>query len=82
VIARRLFIASGVLLGFYLVVRGIVELFVIDISNSASYRSDWGGPSLIGVLAVHTGPGLVIAAVGVVWLIRQRRRASSTPKHG
>lgn len=31
------------------------------------YQSDWGGPSLVGVLAVHMMPGLLAAAV-LVWL--------------
>lgn len=31
------------------------------------YQNDWGGPSLVGVLAVHMMPGLLAAAV-LVWL--------------
>lgn len=60
------------LIGAYLVVRAIIELFVIDYGNPATYRDDWGGPSLPGVLAVHCLPGvLVLVAVGV-WLWRRR----------
>jgi hypothetical protein len=46
---------------------------VIDINDPASYRDDWGGPSLLGVLAVHCGPGLLaLIAFGIV-LLRRRR---------
>jgi len=70
---RRLFIWIPVgLVGTFLVVRAIVELVAIDYGNPASYRDDWGGPSLVGVLAVHCLPGvLVLGAVGV-WLWRRR----------
>lgn len=57
----------------YLVVRGMVEPFVIDFDDPDSYRNDWGGPSLIGVLAVHSGPALAIVAAAVVWSVRRRR---------
>lgn len=56
----------GLLVALYLVVRGIAEPFVIDLSNPESYRNDWGGPSLIGVLVVHSGPAMVILAAAVV----------------
>ena len=64
--------AFGVLLGLYLIVRGIAEPFVIDMSDPAAYGTDWGGPSLAGVLAVHCGPGLV-AAVLLGRALRRRR---------
>jgi hypothetical protein len=64
-------VVAGVL-AVYLVVRGIAELFVIHYSTPASYAGDWGGPSLAGVLAVHTGPALVIIAGTVWWLLRRR----------
>jgi hypothetical protein len=63
---------AGVLAA-YLVVRGIAEFFVIDYASPASYRSAWGGPSLAGVLAVHSGPALAILAVVSIWLYRRRR---------
>lgn len=65
----------GGLAGAYLVVRGVAEFFTVDYGNPASYRLDWGGPSLAGVFAVHSGPGLLvlIAAAGYVW-----RRARSS----
>jgi hypothetical protein len=64
----------GVLLGLYLIVRAIAEPLVIDTSDPATYRDDWGGPTLAGVLLVHCGPG-VIAAVLLGWAL-VRRRAS------
>jgi hypothetical protein len=60
------------ILGLYLVVRAVVEPFVIDMSDPASYRNDWGGPHLVGVLAVHCGPG-ILAAVVLVAVLRRRR---------
>ena len=48
----------------YFVVRGVAEPFVIDVGDPATYRHDWGGPSLAGVLAVHCGPGLLALGYG------------------
>jgi len=62
----------SLVLALYLVVRGIVELFAIDMSDPASYRNDWGGPSLLGVLLVHVGPGLLAGAAIAVALLRRR----------
>lgn len=73
--------AALTVLGLYLVGRAIAEPFVIDMGDPATYRDDWGGPSLAGVLAVHCGPGLIAAAVMTVALIRRRRQrnVASTP---
>jgi hypothetical protein len=81
-VARRALVAIALVVALYLVVRGIAEVFVVDFDDPASYRSDWGGPSLIGVLAVHSGPGLVIAVAGVLWLVRHRRRRSRARPNG
>jgi hypothetical protein len=54
----------------YLVGRGIAELFVIHWHDPSSYALDWGGPSLAGVLAVHSGPALVIIAAATWRLLR------------
>lgn len=74
--ARRvvLLVVGGVL-GAYLVVRAIAEPFVIDMTDPGTYANDWGGPSLIGVLAVHCGPGIVALGIGFALL---RRRAART----
>ena len=73
--------AVGGLLVAYLVARGIAEFFVINYSRPESYRQDWGGPSLAGVLAVHSGPGLAILIFGGVYLYRWRaqRKPVSAP---
>ena len=71
---RRAAAAVGLVLGLYLIVRAVAEPFVIDLSDPATYRNDWGGPSLLGVLLVHCGPGLVAAAAIAAAL--RRRRAS------
>jgi hypothetical protein len=65
-------LAVGAVLAVYLVGRGIAELILIHYGNPASYANDWGGPSLAGVLAVHSGPGLVIVAAGAWWWVRGR----------
>jgi len=65
------------LVAAYLVGRGIAEFWVVDYASPASYQHSWGGPSLAGVFAVHTGPGLIIVIMTAVWLYRrvQRRRS-------
>jgi len=53
---------------------GQVLMPSVNLSDPASYRNDWGGPSLFGVLAVHCGPGIVAALWMVTALMRRRRR--------
>lgn len=69
---RTILLIVGWIVGLYLIGRAIVELVVIDYGDPASYATDWGGPSLAGVLAVHSGPGL-IAAVLLMASLRWRR---------
>jgi len=69
-------LAIGAVLAVYLVGRGVSELILINYGDPASYAKDWGGPSLAGVLAVHSGPGLAIVAVGGWWWVRGRRTKS------
>jgi hypothetical protein len=71
---RKAAIFVGLALGLYLIVRAVAEPFVIDMSNPATYRNDWGGPSLFGVLLVHCGPG--VAAVAIAMFLIRRRRSS------
>jgi hypothetical protein len=68
--------AIGAVLAVYLVGRGVAELILINYGDPASYAKDWGGPSLAGVLAVHSGPGLAIVAAGAWWWRRARRTRS------
>ena len=78
---RRFGSALGLILGMYLVGRAVAEPFMINMTDSATYHNDWGGPSLLGVMAVHCGPGL-LAAAGLGHLVRsrleQRRVTKST----
>jgi hypothetical protein len=71
-ILRTLGIAAGGLLALYLVGRGFAEFFTVSYSDPASYRLDWGGPTLAGVFAVHTGPAVLILAGTALWLRRRR----------
>jgi hypothetical protein len=66
-------IALATLLGMYLVGRGVAELFIIGWNDPASYANDWGGPSLAGVLAVHSGPGFAIIGCAAWRLVHWRR---------
>jgi uncharacterized membrane protein len=77
---RRVGIALGALLGLYLVVRAVAEFWVIDFAHPSTYELDWGGPSVVGVLAVHSGPGVAVVIGTAVWLLLRRRRARSAPK--
>ena len=70
---RRATSILGLIVGLYLIGRAIVELFLVDTSDPASYRNDWGGPSLFGVLAVHCGPGLLAAVAILIALFRRHR---------
>jgi hypothetical protein len=59
-------IVLAYLVGAFLVVRAIVELVTLDYGDAASYENDWGGPSLIGVLAVHCLPGIIAAVLMIM----------------
>lgn len=69
---RKAAIVVGLAIGLYLIVRAVAEPFVIDMSDPATYRNDWGGPGLFGVLLVHCGPGVVAAVVIAMALLRRR----------
>jgi hypothetical protein len=74
---RRVIAGLAILLGLYFVVRAVVEPFVIDVNDPATYRDDWGGPSLLGVLAIHCGPGLLVLVALCIVLLR---RGGSPPR--
>jgi predicted tellurium resistance membrane protein TerC len=63
-----------VVVGAYLVGRAIVEFFIINYSDPASYAQSWGGPSLAGVFAVHSGPGVAVLIGVSVWLVHRWRK--------
>jgi hypothetical protein len=75
-VLRRIGIAVLVVLGLFFVLRAAVEVATVDPARPETYRADWGGPSYVGVLLVHAGPGLIVIAVVVVLLVRRsvRRR--------
>ena len=76
-LARGLGLGIAGLLALYLVGRGVAEFFTVHYNDPASYANSWGGPSLAGVFAVHTGPAVAIVAASAVYLSRRRRRARS-----
>lgn len=63
----------------YFVARAVVELVTVDPGDPSSYRTDWGGPHYLGVVAVHVLPGLVLLAVGLIWVWRRRRARPGRP---
>jgi hypothetical protein len=73
-------LGAGGILAAYLVARGVIEFFVINYSSPASYRNDWGGPSLAGVFAVHSGPGLAVLVAAAGYLLRRRRAGNRGPR--
>lgn len=74
--AKRVLVILGYVIGAYLVLRAIAELVLIDYGDALSYRDDWGGPSLVGVLGVHVVPGLAAAVV----MVRNWRRHEHEPR--
>lgn len=62
------------ILTLYLVARAVVELVTVDPGDPSSYRTDWGGPHYLGVIAVHVLPGLILLVVGLIWLRRPHAR--------
>lgn len=67
---KRALVILGYVIGAYLVLRAAAELVLIDYGDAPSYRDDWGGPTLAGVLAVHVLPGLAAALL----MVRSWRR--------
>lgn len=69
---KRVAVVVAWVIGVYLVGRAIAEPFMIDVGDPATYERDWGGPSLVGVLVVHMGPG-VVSAILMTRALRRRR---------
>ncbi len=72
---KKVLTIVGLLLGVFLMARAVAWPFQIDAGDPTSYANDWGGPSLLGVAAVHCGPGIVVAAILIGAIVRSRRRA-------
>jgi hypothetical protein len=68
-------VAADVLAAF-LVGRGVAEFFIVHYGDPASYRNAWGGPSLAGVFAVHSGPAVAILLGAGGYLVRWQRARS------
>jgi hypothetical protein len=77
---RRPVLALGVIVGIFFIVRAVVELLTINYSDPSSYATDWGGPSLAGVLLVHCGLGLIAAVWIGLFLWRRSSSRSSAPR--
>lgn len=75
---RALGLALAFLLGVFLVVRAGVVLATDDPAHPETYRQDWGGPHYLGVILVHTAPGLIAVALAITWLVRHRSRRHRT----
>lgn len=83
--ARSVGYGLGGVVALYLVGRAVAEFFTVDYSNPASYRDSWGGPSLVGVFLVHSGPGVAIILIIVGYLFRwwpRSRRTNETNETG
>jgi hypothetical protein len=50
---RRAASVAGLVVAAFLIVRAVVEVLTIEYTHPSSYRDDWGGPSLAGVLLVQ-----------------------------
>lgn len=73
---RRAALIVGLVVAVFLVVRAVVEVITFHYSDPSSYRHDWGGPSMVGVLLVHCLPG-VLAAAAVVLMVRRSRGSAA-----
>jgi hypothetical protein len=62
----------GFVVGAYLVGRAIAEFFVVNYNDPGSYSQSWGGPSMAGVFAVHSGPGLVVLLAAAACRFRKQ----------
>jgi uncharacterized membrane protein len=82
VVVKRVGVVLAFVLGAFLIVRAVVEPFVVDMSDPATYRHDWGGPSLFGVLLVHCGPGVIAAVLFAVLFVNRRSRGHSRLERG
>jgi hypothetical protein len=79
---KKVLATVGLLLGVFLMARAVAWPFQIDAGDPASYANDWGGPNLLGVAAVHCGPGIIVAAILIGLIVRSRWRAGIRHRAG
>ena len=72
---KRIALVAAAVVGLYLTGRAVAEFWLIHWGDPASYRNDWGGPSLVGVLAVHCLPGLILPGY-LAWRLSRRAAAN------
>jgi hypothetical protein len=72
-------ITDVAVVALYLVGRAIAEFFAASCSEPASYHNVWGGPSLSGAFAVHSGPGIAIVIAAIVWLVQRQHHCAVCP---
>jgi hypothetical protein len=72
---------AGGVVGAYLVGRGVAEFFTVNYNDPGSYRLAWGGPSLAGVFAVHSGPGLAVLIAAAVYTWHRMRSGRRVAVH-
>ena len=77
-VAHTLGLGLAGLFALYLVGRGVAEFFTIHYSDPDSYANSWGGPSLAGVFAVHSGPAVIIVAAVAAYIWRRRTHSRPT----
>ncbi|GGN27975.1 hypothetical protein FHR83_005310 [Actinoplanes campanulatus] len=56
---KLLFKMLGVISATLLVAQAVATPFLIDLTDPATYSGHWGGPSLVGVLALRIGAGVL-----------------------
>ncbi|WP_199040657.1 hypothetical protein [Glycomyces salinus] len=69
---KRILQALVIMVGGYLIFRAAVDPFLRDPSDPSTFQDDWGGPTYIGALAVHMGPGIIFTALFSWWFVRAR----------
>ena len=77
---RRVVVVAAYVMGVYLILRALVEPFLINYSQPQTYMHDWGGPTYVGVLAVHMVPGIVSLGL-IIAHVRKTRRSRTHGKH-
>jgi hypothetical protein len=77
---RKAGVLIAFVVGLFFIGRAVAEVALLDYGHPESYRLDWGGPSLVGVLAVHCGPGVIAVALMAWWLRRRVNRRARRAK--